>query len=159
MRLNNSTEYAENDGLELNLDNHACVEVEAALSNYRSMELVEACEREKTAARKIHSRLKQAYTFGAGAILVLETQTEAQTLLNAIAYYNPPVEHLFKKRYCERITEELHEHSSANVVNIITPDDVDSNVTVSVPSASGRQQADNASPCSMDVGVSSQQLE
>lgn len=158
MNLNGNDGIDETNGLELNIDNHGSIEVEAALSHYRSMELVSETESEEETARIIHSRLKESYTFGAGAILRLESGSEAQTLLNAVAYYNPPIEHLFKRRYCERITEELHENTVANVVNIITPEDVNANVSVSVPNETESQEHVDVSPCSMDVGVSSQKI-
>lgn len=143
----------------LNLDDHGTIELEAALDYYRSMDLIKASEDESKRALCIHNRLRQSYTLGAGVLLDIQTHDETQTLMNAIAYYNPSSQHLFKRRYCERLTEELRLNSSASVVNIITPKDVDVDVDVDVPDGTNGRTVGDVSPCNMTVGVSLQKVD
>ncbi len=155
--MNVSNGEMEMEPFVLNLDDHATIELENALENYRNMELTKVVEEQSKLSRIIHNRLRESYTLGAGVLLEVKNKKEAQLLMNTIAYYNPPIEHLFKRRYCECLTNELRKNSPASIVKVPTPKDVDEEVEVDVPDGTDKRETEK-SPCSMDVGVSVQKL-
>ena len=108
------------DPFALLLDDYASIVLEAAFTVYRDDEIMELNpdSEEERRARRLHNRLRKTHSLGAGSTLTVTDDSEAQTILNALSYYDVAPDTKYRQQCIEEVTSILFQHSVATLAQV-----------------------------------------